>query len=246
MVKEMYIYRIAELEEELFAIKQGELFITGYYTMLKAIWKKLDNLRPIPTCSRCIGSCNCEFSIIRAYKEESNVVRLLRGLNEQFSTIRSQIILMTPLPKVNMVFSSLLQQERQIHMNDIIDGKTLLFSSKNDRIENLSTAPRGRDRNRRGIGAFGRNRRGTKQCSYCGKSDHMADTCYKKYGYHPRYKSNGSSINNVVVEEADAENSHPNQKKHDAKPGFNLSSEQKEALLAFLTQQDSQSKHNLN
>ncbi|XP_072056223.1 uncharacterized protein [Arachis hypogaea] len=106
------IYRIAELEEDLFATRQGELTITAYYTKLKEIWEELDNLRPIPICSRCSENCTCELNILRGYKEDSSVVRLLRGLNDQYSTVRSQIMLMKPLPKVDAVFSDLLQQER--------------------------------------------------------------------------------------------------------------------------------------
>ncbi|XP_029147039.1 uncharacterized protein [Arachis hypogaea] len=103
------VYRIAELEEELFATKQGDASVTAYYTKLKSIWEELENLRPILSCSRCPEKCNCELSIMRGYKEESGTVRFLRGLNEQFSTARSQIMLSKPLPKVDAVFASLLQ-----------------------------------------------------------------------------------------------------------------------------------------
>ncbi|XP_072064436.1 uncharacterized protein [Arachis hypogaea] len=106
------MYRIAELEEELFATKQGDASVTAYYTKLKSIWEELKNLRPIPNCSRCVEKCTCEVNIMRGYKEKSRTVRLLRGLNEQFSTVRSQIMLMEPLPMVDVAFASLLQQER--------------------------------------------------------------------------------------------------------------------------------------
>ncbi|XP_025627756.1 uncharacterized protein [Arachis hypogaea] len=109
------IFRIAELEEELFTVKQGDLSITGYYTKLKRIWEELDNYRPIPQCSHCRGRCNCEYSVVKGYKEDSCVVRLLRGLNEQFSTARSQLMMTKPLPGIDEAFSLLLQQERQLN-----------------------------------------------------------------------------------------------------------------------------------
>ncbi|XP_072064249.1 uncharacterized protein [Arachis hypogaea] len=102
-------FRIAELQEELFAIKQGDLTITDYYTRLKQIWEELNNFRSIPNCVRCAESYSCGLSKIRGYRDEDQVVRLLRGLNEQYSTVRSQIMLMSPLPDLNTVFSMLTQ-----------------------------------------------------------------------------------------------------------------------------------------
>ncbi|XP_072058094.1 uncharacterized protein [Arachis hypogaea] len=103
--------KIAALEEEMFASKQGELSVTDYYTQLKTIWEELENFCPVPNCSRCIDMCTCELSIMRNYREESQVVRFLRGLSDQFATVRSQIMLMKPIPKLESVFASVLQQK---------------------------------------------------------------------------------------------------------------------------------------
>ncbi|XP_020979249.1 uncharacterized protein LOC107640100 [Arachis ipaensis] len=153
------VYRIAELEEELFATKQGDVSVTTYYTILKSIWEELENLRPISSCSRYLEKCNCELSIMRGYKEESEIVRFLRGLNDHFSTVRSQIMLSKPLPKVDVAFVSLLQQERQLNMNEGMEEKALL-------VENNAKAGRG-----------------SKQCIYCCKNSHLADTCYKSMAF---------------------------------------------------------------
>ncbi|XP_057720605.1 uncharacterized protein LOC130935062 [Arachis stenosperma] len=228
------VYRIAELEEELFATKQGDALVTAYYTKLKSIWEELENFRPIPNCSRCVEKCNCEVNIMRGYKEESRTVRLLRGLNEQFSIVRSQIMLMEPLPTVDVAFASLLQQERQLNLNEVMEEKALLINSRN---ENSSTNTRGRGRGRggRGYGNNAKNGRGSKQCSHCGKHGHLADTCYKKHGFPPHFKNNGAMINNMVAED-DNEVSNQSQKEELGKsePYFTL--EQKEALLALLNQ----------
>jgi hypothetical protein len=39
--------------------------------------------------------------------------QFLMGLNETFSHIRGQILLIDPLPPINKVFSMILQEERQ-------------------------------------------------------------------------------------------------------------------------------------
>ncbi|KAL4322072.1 hypothetical protein AHAS_Ahas14G0173900 [Arachis hypogaea] len=97
------------MEEGAFASRQGDLTVTTYYTKLKTIWEELDNYHLILICSRCVVECRCEVSIMRGYSEESRVVRFLRGLSDQYSTVRSQIMLMKPLPRIEFVFSSLLQ-----------------------------------------------------------------------------------------------------------------------------------------
>ncbi|XP_057730885.1 uncharacterized protein LOC130946232 [Arachis stenosperma] len=198
------IYRIAELEEDLFATRQGELTITAYYTKLKEIWEELDNLCPIPICSRCSENCTCELNILRGYKKDSSVVGLLRGLNDQYSTVRSQIMLMKPLPKVDAIFSDLLQQERQFNINEIVEGKALITNARTD-----GGIIRGRDRGKGGRGGHGnyhKTGRGSKQCSHCGKNGHLIDTCYKKHGFPPHFKNGGASINNLVAEESDDNN----------------------------------------
>ena len=41
----------------------------------------------------------------------------------------------------------------------------------------------------------------TKVCSFCGKSDHSVDSCYKKHGYPPHWKHNSSAVNNVQADD---------------------------------------------
>jgi len=51
----------------------------------------------------------------------------VRGINDQFAIASSQIMLMTPLPKVDTAFSLLLQQERQNY--DSNDCKALIVNA---------------------------------------------------------------------------------------------------------------------
>ena len=43
----------------------------------------------------------------RVYREQDCVMHFLKGLNDQFSSVRSQILLMDPLPLINNVFASI-------------------------------------------------------------------------------------------------------------------------------------------
>ena len=91
--------RLADLQEEIYVVKQGNLTITSYYTQLKGLWGELENFRLITSCV-CGLQCNC-----RMYREQDKIMRFLKGLNDKFSNVRSQILLINPLPPMNKVFS---------------------------------------------------------------------------------------------------------------------------------------------
>ena len=50
--------RLADLQEEIYVVKQGNLTITSYYTQLKGLWGELENFRLITSCV-CGLQCNC-------------------------------------------------------------------------------------------------------------------------------------------------------------------------------------------
>ncbi|XP_072054266.1 uncharacterized protein [Arachis hypogaea] len=89
------LFKIAELEEELHTMKQGYLTITGYYTKMKAVWEEIEGFQPVPKCKECNEECDCGLQTMRNYRRENYAVRFLRGLNEQYETVRSQIMLET-------------------------------------------------------------------------------------------------------------------------------------------------------
>nr|XP_025703590.1 uncharacterized protein LOC112805416 [Arachis hypogaea] len=127
-------------------------------------------------------------SKIREYRDEDQVVRLLRGLNEQYSTVRSQIMLMSPLPDLNTVFSMLTQQERQLTNMD--NNKILFNSTQNTTTSQVlnSSSNRGRGRGQGRSSQGGRGRGAKIVCSYCNKLGHIEDVCYKKHGYPSHFQ----------------------------------------------------------
>lgn len=117
-------FRIYDLQEETYTLKQDDLSITAYFTHLKGLRQELHNFRPIPSCT-CQILCTCKFiSIIKSYREDDYVIRFLKGLSEQYSTVKSQIMLMKPLQYIDTVFSLLVQQEREMS-NSFNDSRLL-------------------------------------------------------------------------------------------------------------------------
>ncbi|XP_016206324.1 uncharacterized protein LOC107646670 [Arachis ipaensis] len=243
-------YRVAELEEEMYAMKQGNLSITNYFTKLKAIWEDIDSFKPVPQCKECYEKCDCGLGTMRDYRDETYAVRFLRGLNEQYGTVRSQIMLMKPLPDINKFFSLFIQQERQFNGSDLeTQNFTALANSIHNFNNNSSSVSRGRGRGTRG-GRGGRGGRNSapKTCSYCHKAGHLVDTCYHKHGFPPhlqrqkwpRETSNGAMANLIIagIEESSTNNIKQD-KEADGQSQFNQSL--RDALITFLRQECAQS-----
>ncbi|XP_058000801.1 uncharacterized protein LOC131179102 [Hevea brasiliensis] len=187
------VYRISDLQEEIYGFKQGEHSVTDYFTHLKILWDELENIRPIPQCT-CATPCICEaFVTVRKYRENDYVIRFLKGLNDQFSNVRSQIMLLESLPSINRVFSLVVQQERHMNIGILTEPKVLVNKSN----------PAGFQRNVYGRGTDTTNRKfGTQNnnetCTYCGKPRHTEETCYRKHGFPLgfKFKNYDAKINN--------------------------------------------------
>jgi hypothetical protein len=96
--------RLFQLQKSISALSQENLSVSAYFTRLKSLWDELSNYRPIPTCT-CSPSCSCGTlsSIVDNYNQEY-IFQFLMGLNDSFSNIRGQILLIDPLPSINKVF----------------------------------------------------------------------------------------------------------------------------------------------
>ncbi|XP_020255452.1 uncharacterized protein LOC109832512 [Asparagus officinalis] len=80
--------------------------IASYFTGLKALWDELYSYNVVPPCT-----CGSSKELMNIHQREK-VMQFLMGLNESYNAIRSQILLMEPLPTVNRAYSLLLQEER--------------------------------------------------------------------------------------------------------------------------------------
>ena len=91
------------------SIKQGDQSIIDYFTKLHIIWDELEN---DPVCS-CYPKCVCNaLTRVMERKKQDRVMQFLRGLNDKFNTVRSNVLMMDPLPSIAKVFSYAIHQER--------------------------------------------------------------------------------------------------------------------------------------
>lgn len=105
------MFKIADLQEDLCKVTQGTRDISDYYTELKALWDELDSFRPLPSCS-CVATCTCgAIQSMRKIRDQDYTIKFLKGLNEEYSHVYSQTMMMDPFPSISKAFSLVIQQE---------------------------------------------------------------------------------------------------------------------------------------
>ena len=103
---------IYQIQREIASISQGTMSVSQYYTKLKKVWDELNCLMHVPNCS--CRPCTCgNFKAVASILSNNQLMQFLMGLNESFDGIRSQILLLDPLPSVNKIYSMVLRIEKQ-------------------------------------------------------------------------------------------------------------------------------------
>ena len=107
-------------------------------------------------------------------------MKFLMGVNDAFSQVKTQILLMDPLPSVNKAHSLFIQEEMQRFVTNPV------------RVESTALATK----------SSGNNFKGKERtvCTHCGKMGHTMDKCYKLHGFPPgfKFKNNRNAIAHQV------------------------------------------------
>jgi len=195
------LFRILDLLQDIHSMRQGERTVTEFYTNLKILWEELEALRPTPDYV-CKIKCNCALTKhIQRYKESEYALCLLKVLNDTYLTVKTQILLMEPLPSINRIFSLIIQQEQQLEGNEMVNKGNVMMNSKalfnsSDNQGNWKMFRSNTTRSQ-GRGKF-RYQNNGKQCTHCHRMNHTIDECYFKYGFPPWYKQKGEKNERVI------------------------------------------------
>ncbi|XP_060195546.1 uncharacterized protein LOC132624838 [Lycium barbarum] len=103
--------KLFHLQKELSDIVQGNTDVAGYYTKIKRLWDELDSLNADNKCN-CNCTCGGKDKLNKCLKDE-RLIKFLMGLNDTYSSARSNILMLKPLPNLNHAYSLLLQDENQ-------------------------------------------------------------------------------------------------------------------------------------
>ena len=108
-------------------------------------------------------------------------MKFLMGVNESFSQVRSQVLLMDPIPSVSKVYSLMIQEETQRSILNAsvvkVDSTALAAKVSTDQVNHVTnlvnSSGKGKDR---------------PVCTHYGKTDHTMDKCYKLHGFPLGFK----------------------------------------------------------
>jgi len=158
--------RIASLRSKINNMKQGSKSVLEYFTEMKTLWEELNSHRPMPHCT-CPHPCrSVAMREALHYRLEDQVIQFLTGLNDQFNVVKTQVLMLDPLPSINRVYSLDVQEES--NNLSLASSLTEPFS-----IVNVadSRKPQGRGR------GYSTGFKPPRHCTFCGKSNHTVEYC---------------------------------------------------------------------
>jgi len=98
--------RIHQLKAAIASCRQEEQEVVDFFSQLMSLSNELDDYTKVPSCT--YGAVEMMAKML----EQEKVHQFLMGLNdESFSTIRSQILALDPLPALDRVFNMVQQEE---------------------------------------------------------------------------------------------------------------------------------------
>ena len=105
---------------------------------------------------------------MKDFQAKEATMKFLMGVNDVFSQVKTQILLMDPLPSINKAHSLFIQEEMQRSVTNSVRVESTILATKS-----LGNNPKGKER---------------PLCTHCGKLGHTVDKCYKLHGFPPGYK----------------------------------------------------------
>ncbi|XP_059302295.1 uncharacterized protein LOC132054269 [Lycium ferocissimum] len=111
--------RYIQIQREISSTSQGSSDIAAYFTKMRSLWDELN-------CSYVGPECTC--GALPKFIQDQQLFQFLSGLNESFSTVKSNTLMMTPLSSLSKVYSLLQNDESGMRPN-WISGDFTAFSA---------------------------------------------------------------------------------------------------------------------
>ena len=207
--------KLYQLQKEINDLVQGALDVTGYYTKMKRLWEEMSAIDVNSQCS-CVCTCGGKVKMHKA-EQDRRLIHFLMGLNEMYTAVRGNILMMSNLPTTAQAFAILSQEERQREMKPVnhmaLESTSLNASVSSQNNATNSSSYRGNtsrgngnynstayNNNNAFRGSSNTGNRSNMFCEYCKRSGHVKDRCYKLHGYptntrNPRGRGKGSVAN---------------------------------------------------
>lgn len=131
---------IFQLSRDLSYLAQDQLYVSTYFTRLKPLWIELVSYHPVCSCGGVRS--------LKDHYQQEYVMAFFMGLNDSFSQIRAQLLLMEPTSMINRAFA-LVAQDMQQHALVLPSNASPAALMVRDQSTNSSSSPNHRRRRRR-------------------------------------------------------------------------------------------------
>ena len=170
--------QVYEIKIKTNGMKQGDMAVTEYANFLQMMWQELDHYRVFEM------KCPDDAAILKKYIEGDRVYDFLAGLNSDFDQVRLQILSKEEVPSLEETISIIRGEESRrnvmLEKPSGMEGSALV--AKSDQQErNKDDQPfrnSGRENQRR-------ENKDMLWCTYCKKSRHTKENCWKLNGKPP-------------------------------------------------------------
>ncbi|GAB4834877.1 hypothetical protein Ancab_039981 [Ancistrocladus abbreviatus] len=156
--------------KDIHSIQQGGMSVSDYYTKMKSLWMNLASMR---TSKKCVcHNCTCNLmQNIEKEEEEERLMTFLMGLNDTFTAIRGNLLLMNPLPSIATAYHLISQEEdqRKHNQGDFSVNNSSQYTAL------LSRQMEGRSGSKTAIKKEGK-------CTHC-EGNHQSEKCWEVFGY---------------------------------------------------------------
>uniref|UniRef100_A0A251TD96 Putative gag-polypeptide of LTR copia-type n=1 Tax=Helianthus annuus TaxID=4232 RepID=A0A251TD96_HELAN len=178
---------VFDLYQKINSFSQNGSSVAEYYHKLNIMWKQLDQILQIPTCT-----CNAS----NQYNNFNHLVKLMQflmGLDSVYQPVRSSLLIREPLPTIKEAFSIISREESHRNSNG--------FVSKEQNVGFISKINSVTDNKKK----FSKNINQNVKCTHCNKLGHSIEKCFELIGYPPWMKSKSSqgfkkqAVSNNVV-----------------------------------------------
>ncbi|KAK3037908.1 hypothetical protein RJ639_031799 [Escallonia herrerae] len=151
---------IYQIQNSLASFSQGTMTVSTYFTKLKGLWDELDTYRALPTCN--------QMKAHDEQREEDRLMQFLMGLHDTYNIVRTNILMMSPLPNVRQAYSLVIQEETQRQMTPESTENFSIAAAIQRRGNNFS------------------NKSKDKHCKHCNREGHTIESC-RTLKFHCKY-----------------------------------------------------------
>ncbi|GMI75189.1 hypothetical protein HRI_001188200 [Hibiscus trionum] len=171
--------QVFEIKLKLKDIQQGTLEVTQYYN-LKILCQELDMYYEVDWGE------GLEHTKFMSHLNKERLYEFLAGLNRDLDEVRGRILGRTPLPTIGEAFAEVRREENRhrVMMGDFKEPK-FWTSSGHRPTESSALVSRGPQSQKNRVGNdSGQSRSGDRVwCSYCNRTGHTKEKCFKLHGY---------------------------------------------------------------